>query len=220
LQAASSLVTATRPQAGAALPQRRRRESFELAAEIVGGGHDQRLEHDNRLRSGLDGDIADDLDLADHLARALRASGRRTSPAGQHRPRRVLGVDHVRLAALAPITAVWAACFEDRDIVATQVAHQALTVAAGPLDPEPLGAAKRPRPRKQLLIAARVRRDRQCSQTRAGQRERHGDVEVLMRIDTNNDALLLVCHPVLLDCPDWWSCGWSGGKDRTVTGTA
>lgn len=107
-------------------------------SELVRRGHDQRLERDNRLGTGFYGDIADDLDLADHLACPLRSPRCRSSTAGQDRAGSVLGIDRVGPATLTTVATIRPSSFENLNVVASQIADEALAIATRAFDPETL----------------------------------------------------------------------------------
>ena len=89
---------------------------------------DQHLERDDRRTACFDRGIASDLDLADHLGRAvgtLRDGGR--GP-GEYRPRCHLRVDRVTLPVVPSISPVAMIDFDDPDGVAANETRQPDTV--------------------------------------------------------------------------------------------
>jgi hypothetical protein len=99
----------------------------------------------------------------------------------------VLGVDRVGLAALTPDPPVGAVDLQDAMAAAAQVAGQPGTVGAGALYPEGDDLALGVGPLGELGVAAGVGGHGQLPQHRPEVIEGHGDVEVLVGVDTHDD---------------------------------
>jgi hypothetical protein len=144
------------PQPGAAADEGHLGQPIEGFAQLGWGGHHQRLEGDHGLGAGLDGAVAGDLELAQHLDGAISALGGGGGGAGQHGPGGVLGVDRVGLAALTPDPPVGAVDLQDAMAAAAQVAGQPGTVGAGALYPEGDDLALGVGPLGELGVAAGI----------------------------------------------------------------
>jgi hypothetical protein len=203
-------------QAGAAVTELRLGERLQLVAQLIRSGDHERLERDDCLGSALHGGVPHDLDLADHLAGAIRCLRDSGSGPSEHGTSGVFCVDRVALASLASIAAIRASGLDDALVVAAQEPYESLTVGATALDSEAPRLPERPRPGEQLLVATGVCRDGQISESLAGLRQSDRDMDVLVSIDS--DRHLLVCHSLhgcpLVDGGHTLSTGRAGGQER------
>ena len=101
-------------------------------------------------------------------------------------PRRHLGVDGVGLADGAACTAVAPIHFHDMMPGSADGPCQASAVAPGAFDPERLNPPVCLGPRDQSLVATRVRDERVIAQTDPPAVDCHRDVDMLMRINTDD----------------------------------
>ena len=101
-------------------------------------------------------------------------------------PRRHLGVDGVGLAGGAACTAVAPIHFHDMMPGSVDGPCQASAVAPGAFDPERLNPPVCLGPRDQSLVATRVRDERVIAQTDPPAVDCHRDVDMRMRINTDD----------------------------------
>ena len=212
----------TRSEGGAALDELPVGERLECFAERARRVHEERLEGDDRGTPGLDGRIAGDLDLADHLCGpvgGLRDGGR---DAREHRPRGGLGVKGVVLAVVAPLAPVAMVDLDDTEPLSAHEAREAGPVGAGAFGPECFDGAERARPGHQVGIARPVGGRPERRKSGAEVIDRHGDMLVFVGVDADDhldgrivprDAVRHVGGP-FTD----WRHRLVGRADRTVTG--
>ena len=117
---------------------------------------EQRLERGHRGTAGLDGRIAGDLDLADHLCRPVGALRNAGCDTGQHRPRGGLGVEDVALAVVAPHAPVATVDLDDAEPLAAHETGETDPIGTGALDPEGVEFAERARPSYKVGVAGTV----------------------------------------------------------------
>ena len=127
-----------------------------------------------------------DLELADHLDGAVRGLGDGRRLPREQGPRRHLGVDGVGLAGGAACTAVAPIHFHDRMPGSADGPCQASAVAPGAFDPERLNPPVCLGPRDQSLVATRVHYERVIAQTDPPAVDCHRDVDMLMRLNTDD----------------------------------
>ena len=150
------------------------------------GLHDDLLQGVHRRGARLHRGIPRDLELAHHLDGAIRGlRGRRRLPREQG-PRRHLGVEGVGLAGGAACTAVAPIHFHDMMPGSVDGPCQASAVAPGAFDPERLNPPVGLGPRDQRLVATRVRDERVIAQTDPPAVDCHRDVDMRMRINTDD----------------------------------
>ena len=196
-------------------------QSVERLAELRWCRDDEGLEGDEGLAPRLDRGVLGDLDLADHLDLAVGRPGRGGGPAGQDGAGGVLGVEGIALAVHAPITPVGSVDLDHPVTPATQVAGDARAIRGGALDAEGEDVSMARRPAFQLLGADPVGGHGQLAEPAAQLIEGDRDVDVLVRVDTDNDpshAVLLRdaihgCRPLA-----WARSTRTGRADRTVMG--
>ena len=185
------------------------------------GLHDDLLQRVHRRGARFHGGIPCDLELADHLDGAVHGLGDGRRLPREQGPRRHLGVEGVGLAGGAACTAVAPIHFHDMMPGSVDGPCQASAVAPGAFDPERLNPPVCLGPRDQSLVATRVRDERVIAQTDPPAVDCHRDVDMRMRINTDDHRprfgrrsyALVTDWPPRIAAPSW-----SGWADRTVTG--
>ena len=183
--------------------------------------HDDLLQGDHRRGARLHRGIPRDLELAHHLDGAIRGLRGRRRLARQHGPRGHLGVHCVGLSGGATRTPVSPVDFHDTMPRLAHRAGQAGAVAASAFDAERLDGPVGLGPRDQGLIATRISDERVIAKADPPGVDRHGDVDMLVRIDADNHLprLGLGGHALGHGWPPRdAAAGWPGWADRTVTG--
>jgi hypothetical protein len=110
-------------------------------------------------------------------------------------PRSGLGIERIGLATSSPrlsVMAVGALNFDDGQAARTEPARQPGPVTPGPLDPDLLNRPEVTRPRQERREASGRRRDAAGAQAPTELIERHPDVLVGVRVDTDRDPNLTV----------------------------
>ena len=176
-------VDGARSESGAAREQAVIVEGFSQDGR---GLHDDLLQRVHRRGARFHGGIPCDLELADHLDGAVRGLGDGRRLPREQGPRRHLGVDGVGLAGGAACTAVAPIHFHDMMPGSVDGPCQASAVAPGAFDPERLNPPVCLGPRDQSLVATRVRDERVIAQTDPPAVDCHRDVDMLMRINTDD----------------------------------
>ena len=179
-------VDGARSESGAAREQAVIGEIVEGFSQDGRGLHDDLLQRVHRRGARFHGGIPCDLELADHLDGAVRGLGDGRRLPREQGPRRHLGVDGVGLAGGAACTAVAPIHFHDMMPGAVDGPCQASAVAPGAFDPERLNPPVCLGPRDQSLVATRVRDERVIAQTDPPAVDCHRDVDMLMRINTDD----------------------------------
>jgi len=136
------------------------------------------------------------------------AAGKAQAFAAQQPPRGQSGVDQVAFPTPA-LLAAWTLTLEDVDASTLEEANKPRAVTARALDSEG-GQPELLRPGKQAPVARRRRRALPAVELGTERIERDGDVDILMRVDTD-------CHRPLHDLASY-SSRWSTGLDRAVSG--
>jgi len=114
---------------------------------------------------------------------------------GLDRPRCGLGIERIGLATASPrlsVVAVGALNFDDGQAARTEPASQPGAIAPGSLDPDLLNRPELTRPRQERREASGRRRDTAGSRAPTELVERHFDVLVGVRVDTDRDPNLTV----------------------------
>jgi hypothetical protein len=160
------------------------------------------LSANDRLRAGLDGGVARDLDLAEHLGCAVGGFRDRGRLAREHGASGELRVDRVRLAIGAACAVVAAVDLDDAVAAAAQMACQAGAVAAGAFDPERDVRGERAPPPPERAVAGRVGAYGQPAETATERVECDGDVQVVV-VSTPTMILSAPAEPatVVTGCP-------------------
>ena len=179
-------VDGARSESGAAREQAVIGEIVEGFSQDGRGLHDDLLQRVHRRGARFHGGIPRDLELADHLDGAVRGLGDGRRLPREQGPRRHLGVDGVGLAGGAACTAVAPIHFHDMMPGSVDGPCQASAVAPGAFDPERLNPPVCLGPRDQRLVATRVRDERVIAQTDPPAVDCHRDVDMLMRINTDD----------------------------------
>ena len=179
-------VDGARSESGAAREQAVIGEIVEGFSQDGRGLHEDLLQRVHRRGARFHGGIPCDLELADHLDGAVRGLGDGRRLPREQGPRRHLGVDGVGLAGGASCTAVAPIHFHDMMPGSADGPCQASAVAPGAFDPERLNPPVCLGPRDQSLVATRVRYERVIVQTDPPAVDRHRDVDMLMRINTDD----------------------------------
>jgi hypothetical protein len=126
--------------------------------------------------------------MPDHLDLAI-AGFRQRVLACQDSAGGGFGVDDVALAALAAELAVGSVYFNDAEALRRQRSAQAGPVRSCALDPESVHHTLSARPIRELAIAIGRRRHGSLTKSSAQAAERDGDVNVLVRVDADDDSL-------------------------------
>ena len=179
-------VDGARSESGAAREQAVIGEVVEGFSQDGRGLHDDLLQRVHRRGARFHGGIPCDLELADHLDGAVRGLGDGRRLPREQGPRRHLGVDGVGLAGGAACTAVAPIHFHDMMPGSADGPCQASAVAPGALDPERLNPPVCLGPRDQSLVATRVHYERVIAQTDPPAVDCHRDVDMRMRINTDD----------------------------------
>ena len=173
-------------ESGAAREQAVIGEIVEGFSQDGRGLHEDLLQRVHRRGARFHGGIPCDLELADHLDGAVRGLGDGRRLPREQGPRRHLGVDGVGFAGGAACTAVAPIHFHDMMPGSADGPCQASAVAPGAFDPERLNPPVCLGPRDQRLVATRVRHERVIAQTDPPAVDGHRDVDMLMRINTDD----------------------------------
>ena len=179
-------VDGARSESGAAREQAVIGEVVEGFSQDGRGLHDDLLQRVHRRGARFHGGIPCDLELADHLDGAVRGLGDGRRLPREQGPRRHLGVDGVGRAGGAACTAVAPIHFHDMMPGSADGPCQASAVAPGAFDPERLNPPVCLGPRDQSLVATRVHYERVIAQTDPPAVDCHRDVDMLMRINTDD----------------------------------
>jgi hypothetical protein len=146
-------------QPGAGGGQRRGGAALQRLPQRCRRGDQQAFELVDRCGSGLDGTIAGRPERPDRLDDAVASLGRGGGHPGQHGAGGGLGVDRIRLAALAAGAPVRPVDLHDVDPMVQQEPGQAGAVAASAFDPDHVQVPVATQPAKQLSVAATVSRE-------------------------------------------------------------
>jgi hypothetical protein len=146
-------------QPGAGGGQRRGGAALQRLPQRCRRGDQQAFELVDRCGSGLDGTIAGRPERPDRLEDAVASLGRGGGHPGQHGAGGGLGVDRIRLAALAAGAPVRPVDLHDDDVLVEQEPGQAGAVAASAFDPDHVQVPVATQPAKQLSVATTVSRE-------------------------------------------------------------
>ena len=176
------------------------RERLQLGAQLVGGGHQGRLERDHGGGAGLDGGVPGDLEQPQRLDAAVGGLRGGQLGAGENLAGGVLGVEQVALAGQSPLAlAWWPVDLANLVSLPAQEAGQADAVGAGALHAEGDQPPGRPHAvdsdAEQLSEPIGGGRHDQLGQRAAEAVEQHRGVFVLVRVHADDDIVAAQRHP-------------------------
>jgi hypothetical protein len=176
-------------QRGEMTDQRHRaRNRIKLFAQGSRHGDDDGLQGQHGLGSCLDGRVAGDLQVADHLDPAGGRFGQAGGLAAEHGTGGALRIERIGLAVLAPQPAVGPADLVDGVAAVAKGAGETGAVRAGAFDAEGVDGSERFSPGFELAVAVPADLDRQLRHSGAESGNCHGGVGVLVSVDTDDDV--------------------------------
>lgn len=162
-------------------------EGIELLFQFLWRVHNHRLQRNNRTGAVFASNIAGHLDLSDHLDRAVSAFGNGRGGAGDDAACGEFSIERVAIAVSSTSSAVATIHFNDLSPLASEVTREVGSVAAGAFNAVGEDASKGLGPAVELLVAERVDRDSEVTESLSVIIENNCDMDVFVGVDTDND---------------------------------